>query len=142
MLKLYIMKTAPLKQKIQIVTIAQNQLLLLEFARFYPGGFQNITGSVEDNETFEKGALRELSEETGITADLIDIDLNFQFADRWGHEVVEKVFLCHLKNIPSITLSEEHISFKWVPIENVKPEDFVFPSNFEAFRKALEYCHA
>jgi hypothetical protein len=41
------MTTTPLKQKIQIVTIAQNQLLLLQFAKIHNEGFQNITGSVE-----------------------------------------------------------------------------------------------
>lgn len=127
------------KQKIQIVTMAQGQVLLLQFAKYYSGGYQNITGSVEKGEDFKQAAYRELQEEIGIKAELTDINLTFNFQDRWGFEVVEKVFLCPLKNIPRITLSEEHQSFKWVPFDKVTPGDFVFPSNYEAFKKALEF---
>jgi 8-oxo-dGTP pyrophosphatase MutT (NUDIX family) len=139
MLKLKIMKTLPSKQKIQIVTIAENQLLLLQFAKFYDGGFQNITGSVENGETFQQAAERELFEEIGIRENLIDIDYTIQFNDRWGFEVIEKIFLCELDKIPKITISEEHKSYKWVPCEKITPQDFVFPTNFRAFQKALEF---
>jgi 8-oxo-dGTP pyrophosphatase MutT (NUDIX family) len=127
------------KQKIQIVTIAQNQLLLLQFAKFHNCGYQNITGSVENNETFREAAHRELEEEIGLCASLIDTNQQFEFLDRWGHLVVEKVFLCELDEIPAITLSHEHKSFKWIPIELVTQKDFVFPTNYEAFQKALVF---
>ncbi|MDD4975825.1 MAG: NUDIX hydrolase [Bacteriovorax sp.] len=131
--------TTTLKQKIQIVTIAQNQLLLLQFAKIHNEGFQNITGSVEYDETFMEAARRELLEEISVASPVIDIHHEFHFHDRWGDDVEEKVFLCLLNKIPIITLSEEHQSFKWIPIENVTPADFVFPTNFEAFQKALEF---
>lgn len=133
------MTTKPLKQKIQIVTIAENQLLLLQFAKFHNEGFQNITGSVEKDEIFEQAAARELVEEIGVTNNLIDIHLTFQFKDRWGFEAEEKVFLCEFKKIPTITISHEHQSYKWIPVEQVTVQDFVFPTNFEAFKKALEF---
>jgi 8-oxo-dGTP pyrophosphatase MutT (NUDIX family) len=133
------MTTTPLKQKIQIVTIAQNQLLLLQFAKIHNEGFQNITGSVEYDETFVEAARRELLEEISVASPVIDIHHEFYFHDRWGNNVEEKVFLCLLDKIPNITLSEEHQSFKWIPLENVTSEHFVFPTNFEAFQKALEF---
>lgn len=136
------MTTIPLKQKIQIVTLAQNQLLLLQFAKFHNQGFQNITGSVEKDESFEEAAIRELMEETGLESPLIDIGLTYRFKDRWGFDVEEKVFLCELASIPSITLSLEHKSFKWIPVKEVTESDYVFPANFEAFKKALEFSHA
>lgn len=136
------MTTAPLKQKIQIVTIAQKQLLLLQFAKYHNGGFQNITGSVEEAESFEQAAARELQEEIGLEAELTDIGQSFSFKDRWGFEVEEKVFLCQLREIPDITLSPEHQSYKWLPLEKVTVNDFAFPTNFEAFKKALEFYHA
>ncbi len=135
------MTTKPLKQKIQIVTIAENQLLLLQFAKFHNGGFQNITGSVEKDETFQEAAVRELLEEIGVTNNVSDIHHTFQFKDRWGFEVDEKVFRCEFKKIPTITLSEEHQAYKWIPVEQVSVDDFVFPTNFEAFKKALEFRH-
>lgn len=136
------MTTESHKQKIQIVTIADNRLLLLQFAKYHNEGFQNITGSVEDQEGFDQAAARELQEEIGIIAPLKDTGLVFQFLDRWGFMVEEKVFLCHLEKIPSIKLSDEHQSYKWVPIEKVSVKNFVFPTNFEAFQKALEFIHA
>jgi len=41
-----------MKQKVQVVTIADHELLLLQFRADRGEGFQNITGSVEDDETF------------------------------------------------------------------------------------------
>lgn len=128
-----------LKQKVQVVTIAENQLLLLQFAKFHDEGFQNITGSVEYDETFLEAARREMVEEIGITDNVIDVDLSFHFHDRWGCDVEEKVFLYNPPSKPVISLSEEHQSYKWVPVAEVKVSDFVFPTNFEAFKKALEF---
>ena len=132
------MTTFKNKQKIQIVTIAENQLLLLQFAKFHNNGYQNITGSVEKEETFFDAATRELFEETGLNKPLIDTQLQFEFLDRWGFKVIEKVFLCKLDKIPTIILSDEHLSYKWIPINKVNLNDFVFPTNFEAFKKSLE----
>ena len=93
MLKFKIMttKTIKNKQKIQIVTIAENQLLLLQFAKFHNNGYQNITGSVEQGETFIDAAIRELFEETGLSDHLRDTQFQFEFLDRWGFKIKEKV---------------------------------------------------
>jgi 8-oxo-dGTP pyrophosphatase MutT (NUDIX family) len=130
------------KQKIQIVTVAKNQVLLLQFAKYHNNGFQNITGSVEENETFLEAAHRELFEEIAINNNLIDINHSFYFSDRWGFSVEEKVYLCNLLELPAITLSQEHQSYKWIPVEKVVEKDFVFPTNFEALLKALEFINA
>lgn len=133
------MTTQPFKQKVQVVTIAENQLLLLQFAKFHNEGFQNITGSVEYDESFVEAARREMVEEIGVTDNVVDIDMNFHFHDRWGSDVEEKVFLYNPSKKPAIRLSEEHQNYKWVPVDQVKKEDYVFPTNFEAFKRALEF---
>ena len=133
-------KTIRLKKKIQIVIIAENKLLLLQFAKLYNGGFQNITGSVEKDETFLEAAHRELEEEIGNSAtDLYDLNIDFYFHDQWENDIHEKVFLCQFEKTRTIKLSHEHQNFKWIPIEKVSIKDFVFPSNFKAFQKALEF---
>ena len=62
MLKFKNMTIPSIKQKIQVVTIAEGHLLLLQFAKYNGEGFQNITGSVEYDESFLESARRELVE--------------------------------------------------------------------------------
>lgn len=133
------MKIKELKQKIQVVTIAENQLLLLQFAKDHNQGFQNITGSVEYDESFLEAARRELVEEIGVAENVIDIHHSFFFQSRWGDDVEEKVFLFHPSKIPHIQLSSEHQSFKWIPLNEVTAEHFSFVTNYEAFLKAWEF---
>ena len=127
------------KQKVQVVTIAEDQVLLLQFAKDRAEGFQNITGSVEEDESFLEAARREMLEEIGVADNLIDIDLAFSFHDRWGHDVIERVFLYHPSIKPIINLSAEHQSFKWKTTKDITKDDFTFISNYEAFKKALEF---
>ena len=128
------------KRKAQVVIIAKNQLLLLETAKSRGDVFwQNVTGSVEENEDFLIGAIREVEEETGITAQsLIDLGLVFTFTDRFNKLAREKCYLLYLPKVPEIKISNEHQSFKWVDITKVKDSDYKFPSNYEAFKKSLE----
>lgn len=140
MLKFSNMTNPSLKQKVQVVTIAEGQLLLLQFAKFHNEGFQNITGSVEYDESYLEAARREMLEEIGVSDNVVDTGMTFHFHDRWGCDVEEKVFLYNPPAKPAIRLSEEHQSYKWIPVSLVRREDFVFPTNFDAFKKALELC--
>ena len=128
------------KQKVQVVTIAENCVLLLQFAKDRGEGFQNITGSVEDDESFLEAARREMVEEIGIADNVVEIDLSFTFRDRWGCDVLEKVFLYHPAKKPNISLSSEHQSYKWKAIAEVTEVDFAYSTNFEALKKAVEHC--
>jgi 8-oxo-dGTP pyrophosphatase MutT (NUDIX family) len=135
------MNEESLKKKVQVVVIADSELLLFEFNNQIPNnyvGFQNITGSVEGDETYHQAAVRELEEEAGISAEVIDTGLEFRFFDRWKKNCVEKIYLCHLDKKPTVTLNEEHLYFKWVPVKDVKISDYTFPTNFEAFMSALK----
>lgn len=142
MLKFWNMNDQDLKKKVQVVVIADHHLLLFEFNNQIPNnyvGFQNITGAVEGDESFEEAAIRELSEEAGIHAPVIDLNVQFEFFDRWKKQCVEKVYLCHLKERPEIVLNEEHLFCKWVPLFAVDPKDYTFPTNYEAYLKAKSF---
>lgn len=124
------------------MVIAENSLLLFEFNNQLPNnyvGFQNITGSVEGDESFLEAAVRELNEEAGIDSVVIDINKEFTFFDRWKNNCLEKVYLCHLNKKPEIVLNEEHLFFKWVPLSSVNIDDYTFPTNFEAFLAAKKF---
>ncbi len=131
-------------KKVQVVVIdtarSPFQLLLLQTKEDRQCIWQNITGSVDEGETFHKAALRELKEETGLRADsLIDLDLSYEYHDRWDRDVHEQVYLCKLSFTPEkIDLSEEHQDYKWVSVESVQEQTYRYPSNFESFKKALE----
>lgn len=143
MLKFLNMNDESIKKKVQVVVIAENELLLLEFNNNRPNnyvGFQNITGEVEGVESYEIAALREVVEEIGVdTSVVIDLKTEFKFHDRWKRNCFEKVFLCHFDKKPQIVLSEEHLNFKWVNLSQVRPADYTFPTNFEAFSVAKQY---
>ena len=136
------MKADLQKKKVQVVVLAQGKLLRLKFSEKksgYVNSFQNITGSVEGEESFEEGAERELHEEIGLKQKCIDLNFEFSFKDRWNNQVTEKVFLCLFNHLPPITLSDEHESFEWRDVHLVTSEDFLFPSNYQAFLLSQKY---
>ncbi|MDD0852582.1 NUDIX domain-containing protein [Halobacteriovorax sp. GB3] len=132
------------KKKVQVIIFAKKEteivLLLLQTRPDRNEHWQNITGGVDEGETFERAAQRELQEETGIVSELRELDLEFNFHDRWGKDVLEKVYFQLLDQVPqNITLCEkEHQAYKWLPISDVTKNHFGYPSNFEAFSKAKE----
>ena len=137
------MNDQSIKKKVQVIVIAEDDLLLLEFNNQRPNnyvGFQNITGEVEGDESFQTAALREVIEEIGVTtSEIIDLKMEFRFHDRWKRNCFEKVFLCHLTKRPDIILSDEHLNFKWLNLSDVQKADYTFPTNFEAFITAKKY---
>ena len=143
MLKFLNMNDQTLKKKVQVVVIAENAVLLLEFNNTRGNnyeGFQNITGEVEGIETFEVAALREVQEEIGVNAPgVIDLNVEYKFLDRWKRNCFEKVYLCFLSKKPDIVLSEEHLNFKWLDFSEVQKTDYTFPGNYEAFLAAKKY---
>jgi 8-oxo-dGTP pyrophosphatase MutT (NUDIX family) len=139
-------KSSKKHKKIQVTTIAMSQnkyqLLLLQTNQQRGAFWQNMTGSVEEGESFLEGAVRETHEETGIEigpTKLIDLGLEFKFQDQWQREVTERCYLLLLKNKPEIVIdSKEHQAFIWKNIEDVVEADFKFQSNYAVFKHACE----
>ncbi|MFA5368757.1 MAG: NUDIX pyrophosphatase [Candidatus Paceibacterota bacterium] len=107
------------------------------------GGFwQPITGGVEENETFEETAIREVGEEIGVTHDieLIDIGYSFEFIDH-NKNHIEKVFGLEISPETDIVLSEEHTEFKWVNGQVAIDQFLKYPKNKEGFAKVMEYIN-
>jgi 8-oxo-dGTP pyrophosphatase MutT (NUDIX family) len=131
MLKFLNMNTLKQKRKVQVIILAESEILLLKLAENRGGFWQNITGGVDENEDFSHAAIRELWEETGIKASVIEIPFEFNFVDRWNRAVTEKVYLCKLDQKINPALSEEHSAFLWKKIDEISSTDYGYETNFK-----------
>jgi dihydroneopterin triphosphate diphosphatase len=94
--------------------------------------WQGICGGVEDNETVEEGARRELFEEAGIDELLILYRLDtisylpaYIFSDQtqaiWGKDiVVVPMYFFAMPFNGKIKLSHEHSDYRWLPYEEAE----------------------
>jgi dATP pyrophosphohydrolase len=86
--------------------------------------WQGISGGVEDNESVEEAAERELMEETKFTGvQLIRVGFirTIPMQDEWKKqylagtkEIIEHTFICILEGMLKPTLSWEHTEFAWL----------------------------
>lgn len=128
-------------RKVQVVVCSQNAILLLQTNAKRGGFWQNVTGSVEENEDWAAAAIRELCEETGFKIrpnNLIDLNLQWQFMDRWGRDVEERAFLAFVENVSKgLSLSDEHQHFQWLTLNQHDWSLVKFESNRQAITAAL-----
>jgi 8-oxo-dGTP pyrophosphatase MutT (NUDIX family) len=74
-----------------------------------------VTGYVEDGESIEDGAIREVKEEVNLDiVKLTNLNYQFEYDDRWGGHCLEHCF-GGLINKGKIILNEEHVDYKWMP---------------------------
>jgi len=116
------------------------EILLIRRApdRIYPGIWQCVTGGLEGDEKVVDGALRELEEETGITAADIETlygldQVNLFHAEHVDALLAEAVFAAHVRPGVEPRLSHEHDDARWVSPEEAR-ETVVWP----AYRTAIE----
>jgi dATP pyrophosphohydrolase len=110
-----------------VVYTTGGEFLLLE--RHQPAGWwQSVTGSLEPGETPWDAAVRELAEETGLSADgLVDLGMSqsFAIAPAWRYKFapgvthnLEHAFALALRAPTDIRLDpSEHRRFEWLPRE-------------------------
>lgn len=136
------------KAQVVIATLdAQNKtfhFLLMQTNEKRGQFWQNVTGKVEKDESYDDGALREAIEETGLKidhiVDMIDLGLSHEFVDQRKRDVHEKSFLLVLDSKWDIKLDpHEHQDYKWVPMDEVKRESVLHAGNFEALERAAKH---
>lgn len=128
-------------KKVQVVLINQEaQKLFLFQVSLKRGSFwQNITGSVDNAEEIDDAAMRELTEESSLIANkLVRLPHYTEFRDRWNRDVQEYSYLA-LTDQERVVLSDEHQSYKLVPLHEVNKEMFNYQSNYEAFLDAKRW---
>ncbi len=97
--------------------------LLLNYRRGY---WDLPKGKLEKGETNLQAAIRELKEETGLEAHILEgfeQSLSYMFKDSDG-ELVQKtvVFFVGRASTRQVTLSYEHLSYKWLPYKEAVQE--------------------
>ena len=145
----------PFKQprSIQVVILAdpdrERRYLLLKRIESYGGFWQSVTGSLEGDETHKQAAIREMREETGISAsddDLIELGIvnTFEIAPQWrsryepGVTHNEEVCFALRINERDIRLDPiEHESWCWVSYEQAMEMLF-----WESNKRALTAANA
>lgn len=113
-------------ESVLVVVYTQSSDVLLMQRRDHPDFWQSVTGSLETAEDKTQAAWRELNEETGLSrkdGELNDCQLAnwFEIYPQWRHRYApnvtknkEHVFTFAIPKIIPITLSHEHLSFRWL----------------------------
>jgi len=133
-------------KKVQVIITARDpdgswSALILKTNKERGQFWQNVTGSVDEGESFEAAALREAQEETALDiekiVDFLSLEIPFEFKDRWKKNVVEECFLVVAEEIWKPTIdAHEHENWKWVKLTDVTLDTFKYESNFIAIEKA------
>jgi 8-oxo-dGTP pyrophosphatase MutT (NUDIX family) len=103
------------------------EILLIRRApdRMYPGLWQCVTGKLEAGERIAVAALREVAEETGLTAKDLEAFFETDIVN-WFHEgsldalLCEAVFAARVRPDARVNLSHEHDDARWLPAEEAK----------------------
>ena len=116
-------------------------VLLLKTNKERGGYWQNVTGNVEEKEHFIDASRRELFEETGVSSkNLVDLNIDHTFLDRWDRNIIEKSFLVLIPFSSKIIISKkEHDDYQWIEISEIKKSHYKFSSNYESLLKAQKY---
>jgi dATP pyrophosphohydrolase len=132
-----------------VIYTRELEVLLLERADF-PGYWQSVTGSRDNEETLRESAIREVREETGLDAErflLTDWQYTneYDIYPKWVHRYppgtthnTEFVFGLELpERLPVQLAPGEHLSYQWLPWQAAAEKVFS-PSNREAILQLPE----
>lgn len=116
------MKTAKLIAKAALFN-DKGELLLLRRSKTdktRPGEMDFVGGSIDPGESPTEAVLREIAEEVGLNITEKDVALVYSATD--FYEEVNRVRFLYVGTIsgdPTITLSDEHDKYEWLPLARV-----------------------
>ncbi|MEW6507935.1 MAG: NUDIX pyrophosphatase [Bacteroidota bacterium] len=88
----------------------------------YPGIWQMVTGSVNENEKAFTAALREILEETGLVPQKLWVvpNVNSFYSPEKDKVIMIPVFAALVNSASEVIISSEHSEYKWVSKEEAK----------------------
>jgi len=128
----------PYEKSAGVVVVRDGKYLLLH----YEGGHWDFAkGHVEKGETEEIAALRELKEETALEGEIIPgFSHKIHYFFNRGKEKVSKdvvFFIAKVKGA-KVILSDEHVGFDWLPIEDALKK-LTYDTAKDVLRKAKNW---
>lgn len=135
-------KPIPIQKKVQVVLLrpSERQFLLLKVNEIRGGFWQNITGSVEKDESYISAAHRETFEETGLSEidyTLFPLNIEHRFRTRHPRIIHEQSFVALLKEKPRIILSDEHQDCCWFHLHELGNIQYGYQSNLRSLIYAI-----
>jgi 8-oxo-dGTP diphosphatase len=92
----------------------------VEHKDFEAGEWEDLTGRVDQGESFTQALHREVMEEIGCEAQIefiIGVTHFYRGEDKPENELLGVLFGCTLKNPEAIHLGEEHSEIRWATVE-------------------------
>lgn len=113
--------------------------------QYHKGHWDLPKGKLEGHETHKEAAIRELQEETGLTATLMphfEQSLSYLFKDLHGNLVSKEVtFFLGKAETQQVILSHEHLSYEWLSLKNALKQ-VTYANAQQMLRMADQYIDA
>jgi len=129
-----------------IITYAIKDNTILYLILQYGAGHWDLPkGKIEKEETKQEAALRELMEETGLTAEIdngFEETINYIFTD-YDKQLAQKTvyFFAGQATTNTVKLSDEHTAFKWLPYNDTL-EQLTYDNAKKVVKKANKHIIA
>ena len=102
------------------VNVVENNGEYLLAERSRDNKWEFVGGKVEAGETIKEAALRELKEEVGLQAKIIEVNGSYPSADNPEWELVP----VHMKSYSrDVELADEHLQYDWIKPEEISEYD-------------------
>lgn len=104
--------------------INRQKVLLLKRSskeKLLPGFFEMPGGKIKFKETAEYALIREIKEETNLTAQVLaPYNIFSYFSNNKTSQTFDLQFICRVKKITKLKLSREHESYVWANLKELK----------------------
>ena len=102
-----------------------------------PTAWETVHGHIEEGESPEDAAVREVREETGLAVErLYNVTVQPFYLHKLGTVELAVVFAAFVRRTREIVLGEEHTRFEWLPTDAAL-DRFVWPRERSALRDVM-----